>query len=461
MATQKTDLEKAVETLYEKEVSYSRWWKYYDGNPPLIYSTEKLREIFDSINVRFSENWASVIIDAPLDRLSMNKPRVVNNGALSERLSKLWELSGAWLDEMSVYEDVLISGEGYLCIWPEEDDFGGESPQVYHNDSRRIHIHYDPDYPRRKKWAVKWWTSEDDKVRLNLYYPDRIEFYESSSREPTVAATYRLSRTEPNEYGEIPVFHFRSSRRAARSQLKPVTEVLDLINKLLNDLSITAEFMSGPQRYVISQADLSQLRNSPSEIWRIPPAAPGDQPTSVGQFSSADLMNYLSVMSHLSGDVASITRTPRHYFFGGEAPSGEALRVLEAPLISKVSRIADFGLIPTWKEVAKFLLKLDGADVALNDIEVSFQPFESALPALTASIRTQSVQSGIPLPVVLKREGWTAEEIDELREVDREMKMENIEFAQTAMRVQQPLGEGGEETEPTPAERQFNAGRGV
>lgn len=461
MSQIRTDLERGITILSQKEIAYSRWWRYYDGIPPLVYSTEKLREIFDSIDVRFSENWASVIVDAALDRLSMNKPRILNDDALSSRLSELWESSGAWLDEMAVYEDVLITGEGFLCVWPEEDDFGRESPKAYHNDSRRVHIHYDPDFPRRKKWAVKWWKSDDDRVRLNIYYPDRIEFYEALKEKPTSVSSYSLIGVEENPYGEIPIFHFRASPREPRSQLVPVVEILDLVNKLLNDLSITAEFMSAPQRYIITHADLSELRNSPSEIWRIPPAAPGDQPTAVGQFSSADLMNYLAVISHLSGDIASISRTPRHYFFSGEAPSGEALRILEAPLVSKLIRITDFGLIPAWKEVVRFLLKLDGTEVPLSDIDVTFQPFESSQTSLTSTVRLQSVQAGIPLPIVLRREGWTEEEIQQMREVERETKLENVEFAQIAFRAQKALEENEQETEPIPAERWFNAGRGV
>lgn len=434
MARKKTDLEQAVEELSAKDLAYSKLWRYYDGEPPLIYSTEKLREIFESIQVRFSENWASVIVDALIDRLSLEKPSIMNNDALSKQLSEWWEESGAWLEEVSVYEDLIITGEAFLIVWPDEDD--EELVSIYHNDSRQVYMRYDADSPRKKKYAAKWWKGEDEKAYLNLYYPERIEYYSSESEESSVASKYTLDRTEDNPYGKIPVFHFRPTHRTSRSQIKPVTEQLDLINKLMNDLAITSEFMAAPQRYVITQADLSQLRNSPSEIWRLPPSSPGDQPTSVGEFSPANLTSYLSVMAQLAGNVASISRTPRHYFFGGEAPSGEALRVLEAPLIAKARRMTDLGLVPVWKEIVQFLLELHDQDVKKADIEVVYQPFETDLPVLEAGIRSQSVQAGIPLQTVLRSfEGWTDEDLEEMAKDRQEEQVAQATYAEAMMQA--------------------------
>ena len=71
----------------------------------------------------------------------------------------------------------------------------------------------------------------------------------------------------PNEYGLIPMFHFRSSRRGPKSQLANVIEPQDMINKLLSDMMVAAEFGAFPQRYVISQAGIVNLQNNPNAIW--------------------------------------------------------------------------------------------------------------------------------------------------------------------------------------------------
>ncbi len=42
----KTDLERAFEALRAKQELYNGYWEYYRGEHPLVYSTERLREVF-------------------------------------------------------------------------------------------------------------------------------------------------------------------------------------------------------------------------------------------------------------------------------------------------------------------------------------------------------------------------------------------------------------------------------
>lgn len=56
----KSDIQKAFEALAAKQVPYSLYWRYYDGEHPLVFSTTKLREVFGKIEARFSENWCAV-----------------------------------------------------------------------------------------------------------------------------------------------------------------------------------------------------------------------------------------------------------------------------------------------------------------------------------------------------------------------------------------------------------------
>ena len=62
--------------------------------------------------------------------------------------------------------------------WPDEES---GQPEAYYNDSRNVHLFYEADQPRRKRFACKWWIGDDGHRLLTLYYPDRLEYYRSTN----------------------------------------------------------------------------------------------------------------------------------------------------------------------------------------------------------------------------------------------------------------------------------------
>lgn len=454
MAKQRSDLQTAIDALVEKQSRYDLFWKYYHGEAPLVYSSEKLKEIFANIRARFAENLCAVVIDSVLDRLDTKFPTVSNNDNLTSQIEQLWQESGIVLEELNVHEDVCITGESFVIAWVDEET---EEVQAYHNDSRMCHVEYSSDNPRKAKFAAKWWKDDEEYIRLTLYYEDRLEYYRSrtadddslTSSKPVLPSERTLEPMDPpsaeNPFGRIPVFHFRSNLRRPQSQLVNAIEIQDAVNKLLADMMIAAEFGAFPQRYIITQADITPLRNNPNEIWWLPPAEPGTQPVTTGQFTAVNLGNYLEAIDRLTRDLGVITRTPKHFFLSqGGDPSGEALRSMEAPLIKKVNRV-QFSLATVWEELAQFLLGMKGVEVDLKEIVVEYEPAESSQPTLEAQLRSSGRSAGIPLVTLLRREGWTREEIEQ-------MLAEQNEEVVRQMTIQQAmLGQ---------AETQFNKGPG-
>jgi hypothetical protein len=106
--------------------------------------------------------------------------------------------------------------------------------------------------------------------------------------------------------------------------------------------------------------------------------------------------------------LASITYTPLHYFERtGNVPSGEALRVAEAPLIKKVQRRKEsFG--QTWREIFQFILKANGRP---GDVEVKWAEVESLdeLERLDAALKKRNV--GYSVAQVMREAGYDEEVI--------------------------------------------------
>lgn len=412
-----SDLKKAYEAITGKRAVYSRLFQYYDGDQPLVYASQRLREIFAGVDARFTENWCSVVVDSLKERVELAGLTVPK--AYQDLIDEIWQANELGLESDDAHEAALVTGEAFIIAWPDEET---GQPACYYNDPRMVHVFYSSDNPREKRYGAKMWKADDGYARLTLYYPDRLEYYRSNQKADNVASAagfQSIEEPQVNPYGEIPVFHFRYSRRGNKSALTDVIPPQNGINKLLTDMMVAAEYGAFKQRYVISNADVSTLRNSPNEIWNIPAGDGIGQSSTAGEFSATDLKNYLDAISHLAGDVGRITRIPKHYFYNqGGDPSGEALIAMEAPLNKRTGRLIE-RWESTWKRLAVFLLRIGGVTLAPEDIQPQWLPVETIQPYTRAQIRLLENQVGMPLRTSLRREGWSDAEIEQM-EAERE-----------------------------------------
>jgi hypothetical protein len=417
-----TDLQIAVNALTAKKPLYDLLHAYRDGTQPLVYSSSKLKEVFHGLDARFIVNVCAVVVDSVLDRLALRSLQVSASDQADDVLQAVREASGLIDDEYAIHEDVCVTGEAFVMAWRNGDTGAIEA---FHNDARLCHAEYDDGNPRVMRFAAKWWN-ENDFIRLNLYYPDRIEYY-ATNREFKAGETPSDKAFQPwggepvtdNEWGVIPMFHFRSNRRRPKSQLNDAVPIQDMINKLVSDAMLTSEFMAFPQRYVISQAGIQNLQNNPNAIWDLVAADKDAQATSAGQFPAADLGNYLQVIDNLLTKLGVITGTPKHFFYAqGGDPSGEALIAMEAPLNRKVVQLQNT-LAPTWRDLASFLLLLAGVSVPSREVWAQYEPAETVQPMTNAQIRELTVRAGVPLTTTLRDEGWSDEELAQM-EADRQ-----------------------------------------
>ena len=425
-----TDLQKAFERFKAVSDKYTAYFDYYDGDQPLRYSTKRLEEAFEQLNVKFRQNWCAVVINAVMDRMELYGWSAASE-EITNLLSDLWSSSGLALEATEIHESAMICGESFLIGWQDE----GQPLEFYYNDPRRCAVFYDDDHPRQKRFAAKWWDA-DDGCHMVLYYPDRLEKYFAMGRKMVEIddkvggfRVFQLDVSETNPYGMIPVFHFRNSLRIVKSELKNVTELQDAVNKLLCDMLVTSEFSAFPARYIISNADINQLKNSPNQIWDLPGGMDGQQGTQVGTLEAANLANYSQQIDEIATSIAVITNTPKHYFERSNASiSGEALITMESPLVKKVEQKRElFGA--TWQEVAVFALAVSGVTAKKADIQPQWGAAESDLPLTETEIIKNYVDAGLPLKSALRLAGYTAAEIETIEQEMEEADQRNKDLA--------------------------------
>lgn len=472
------DLIRAYKVITDKKIPYDLLYQYYRGDHPLRYSTERLRKAFDKIGTFFAQNWIAVVVDTVLDRINLNgfdydtgekksdkeDPDVeTTKTPQQEFLEDMWDDFNMELLADDVHEAASVTGEGYIIAWKEEttEDLGNGTAEdksvidVFYNDPRMCHVFYDPYRPTDKRYAAKLWVDSEGYPCMILYYPDRLEHYKSISKIKTGQLSlgnassfrpdpeYGEDGVEPNEYGIIPVFHFKAGRTSGKREIgKSEISLQDAINKLFADMMVSSEFTTWTQRVIISQADPGDLKNTAGSNWWIPAGDGKGEGSKVLELGAKSLDNYLEAMDKLSQALAIISRTPKHYLMlVGAAPSGDALLAMEAPLVKKVQkRISSYEV--EWKNLVMFLFMLNGfEDEDPNNIVPIWSPVETSQPlAIAQTIKTEG-EAGIPLETSLRRQGWGSDEIEQMR------KDKSVQEKRTSSLAQQELNRMRKESE--------------
>lgn len=437
-----------VKTIYDaigaKKQTLTRQIGYYEGNQPTVYLTQRLREIFRGVDMVFTENWCSVVVDACKDRINLSGFQI-KDARVQTLLDEAWGENEMGIEADDIHETALVCGEAYLIVWPNEET--GET-EAYYNDPRMVEIIYSPLNPRRKLFAGKMWAAEDGTGRMTLYYSDHLEYYGTQQKiEEVSAATAFLPLLAEgqiwptNEYGVVPVFCFKPNRNR-QSDLVNVVPIQNGVNKLLSDMMVAAEYGAFRQRWVITNADMQgKVSSQPGEMLQIPPGDGQEQDVSVGEFNITDLDNYLKAIDNLSNAIGKVTGTPRHYFFtqGGD-PSGEALIAMEAPLNKKAQgRIERFSAV--WQEVAVFIAQIGGMQVKKMDVTPIFDEPETIQPKTQAEIIKLQTDAGIPLVTALREAGWSDAQIEKMKKDEKEDKAASTSMAQVILEQQRVKNE--------------------
>lgn len=443
-----TDLAKAYDMIVAKNKLYDDLFKYADGDQPLKYSTVRLQEAFRDMDTKFSMNWISVVLDSCLDRISFQGWATKDTTA-KDILDSVFEDNKLAIDSYDAHKTALITHEAYIIAWQEEEEI-----EVYYNDPRNVHLFYKAYNPKKKDFGAKLYQ-DGDVYRMILYYPDRLEYYETAPTKSLPASANAFHSSEvavsDNLYGEVPVFHIAINKRTGVSELTNIVTLQDAVNKLLSDMMVAAEFGAYKQRYIITNADTKALVNKPNVIWEIPPADGGTQPVSVGEFAEANLDNFLNAIDKLANAIAVISRTPKHYFYqSGSNVSGEALMAMESPLVAKAEQyIKNFST--AWRELGAFVLKLYGIEVPETEINPIWEPVQSVQPLTEAQTIKTHIDSGIPLETVLRWAGKDQDEIDQIMKLVNDKKKQDANEAKImldTLRLQQEHNNGIEDTEP-------------
>lgn len=413
-----SDIKRAIDMIVDRRNHYEIAENYYEGLQPEVFTHDSWLKMFRIDNKHFRFNFAKTVVDAVSNRLEIANILGVTDEATAE-INRIWEKNDLKLDANEIHRNSLMYGDSYAIVWT---DANGEVTIDYNSPMTTVII-YDDENPRIKSFAAKMWETldlEGKKVtKLNLYYADRIEKYAMFGEVMNVISATGFLPYEviENPWGEIPVFHFRTTKQYGRPEHLDAYGPQDAINKMMATHMVTVDYQGAPQRYALGGSgnssefedfdetatdaeNLGKLKNGPGELWYLKGI------DKVGEFAPADHKTFTEPVREFVRSMASITNTPLHYFEKtGNVPSGEALRTAEAPLMKKVEdRQVAFG--NAWRDMFRFVLSVEGIN---SDVEVKWQAVESmdSLDAWEVAVKKRVV--GVSLEQVLVEMGYDAE----------------------------------------------------
>ncbi|MEQ1921016.1 MAG: phage portal protein [Pyrinomonadaceae bacterium] len=433
------DIEKILADLRLTGERYAKPTRYYDGDHDLAFATQKFENAFGTLFREFALNLCPVICDAVRDKLkvvgfsadSFGVTELQSRGggkapnsetsanSVNSATRKIWHTNRMDTRAGEVHKEALKNGDAYIIVWPNAR---GEAV-FYPNRAASISVVYDEDSPGLIRCAAKHWLDADKHVRLNLFYPDRIEKYISRGKSegamPDAKDFALMGQALPNPYSVVPVFHFANNSdigQLGRSELEAAIPVQDGLNKSVLDMLVAMEFAAYRQRWAAGieveyDADgktVAPFKAGIDHLW-----IANDPSARFGDFEAAQLEQFLKVKDGFRVDIASVTGTPLHYLLQntGGFPSGESLKKAETRFLAKVrDRQTSFGQV--WADVMEFALRIEGRKTARLITE-----WEDPAPMSEREVLENILlkkQIGLPVEQALLEAGYGEADVTEM-----------------------------------------------
>lgn len=364
------DIPPMLDQLQRRIPYYQMYRDYYRGHHRLAFATNTFQEAFRSVltnnlsgNLR--ENLCPAVVAAPAERLGI----VGWEGAGAQAASDVWTSERLSARANRIHRESLREGDAYVLVW---NDAAGRR-MVWPHRAESMTVRYAADAYDRIDLAAKMWTA-GEKVRVNLYYADRLERW-VSRKEIRSGADSKPDQWEPladddgpaeirHDFGRVPVEHFAAGAELedfGASILDDVIPLQDALNKELANTIIASEAFALPLRALLGYTPQTDPTTGLPVLMDFDPkrdqflAFPGS--TQLIQLPAADIGKLHDSRDRYAEAIARVTGTPLRYFVqsaAGQQPSGASQRMGEVRLTSRVED-AQQDFTPKWQGLMSLL----------------------------------------------------------------------------------------------------------
>lgn len=328
-----------------------------DHRANLTPEMKRSLRIGDTTLSEMNDNYCGTVIETMLDRIMLRTVEADTEGA-SAWIVEVMRANRMDALQVDVHHAALRDGNAFLLVDTVEE-----------RGRKRVRFTLEPAFDgyagmcvlygaindRAPMLAVKLWTATTkeyaDTLRMNLYWPNRIERFEEVDGE-----SIRQLSTEPwvDAAGEplgVPVVHFRNKTTGyspyGNSEIESVIPLQDALNRTMYSMIATAENTAFPIRALIGDRAPEALTPGMMLSFYAKGAdntvvAPTDEQLNwlksirLEQFAQGELVPYLEQASWLKSEIFAVSNTPSEDIRSNV--SGESLKQREVKLLGKIKR---------------------------------------------------------------------------------------------------------------------------
>lgn len=409
---------------------------YVEGEMPLKYMAPEIEDEYGDRIAQLVINMALLAVESYENRLDIDGIRLMPTSDADDDESLRWAGMDMSVVSHEVHTESLSLGRSHTQVGIDDND----DPIVTAESPFEMTTEISP--MRVTTSAVKRWVADDGKTRMrSLLLPNETLIWES------VKGKWNLYDRIEHGWGQVPVFTFLNRARLRRGhgrrlransgepQFKPVIPLYEALNKQATDMMVGGEAHALPRRRAIGLTKedfedddgnaISPLKATAGAIWVVP-GKPGD--VELGEFAASDLRNFhdtikllLQVGGHLLGLPAAYTA------FATDNPAAEgAIKAGEIQLVKGVERKQMFWAAP-WRGTWQMVMQVAGSDADTSRLSMMWRDaatptFAQVADGVTKLVGTKdsSGRSVVPIEMARRKLGFTADERDDMRDMDRE-----------------------------------------
>lgn len=474
--------------ITEEDAAQQQWVRtlrdYASGEHP-TYLTDR-QQNFVGLKAKntshlFAHNLCSLVIAVVVERLAVTgfAAKSATEGVESQlalSAAVWWELNRADALQDDLYEAACRDGEAYVIVdWPKDEAYPRWTVNDRFDGTSGVEIHYDPEDGVALFASKRWQTydvldpSNTGRARVTLYFPDRVERYiewhkGDVAADPDDVELQKIGWRKYIDDGQewpapwvaqdgnplgIAAIPFKNPGGA---EIDDIVSLQDILNKTDLDLVAGADaagfrllYLSGVDAELDSDGEEKAIEISPAQAIRIT-----NPQGRLGAIEPADLTRMIATCEYWVRVISFLSRTPLYLLQkeGAVPPSGESLKMQETGLIDKCARKHKV-LGNAWEDVIYLSQRLAGAygGLALADerLEAEWQPVQTRFEKEKWEVAKAKQDAGIPEAQTWIDAGYTAEEVEKMKQMKEEERAAGVASFGAAMAEAARRRDQGEE----------------
>lgn len=394
-----------------------RYARYARGQQALPWLPDNVESEYRDIARKSASNWIDLIIRTKAQGLQVDG---YGSDATLDEWRAVWQANGMDARQHALHRAVLTLGYSFLFVLPTEAEDGEPSVWMRPDAATRVAARYEDE------------SDEWPQLVLREVDKDRCELYDAEARYTITGKNLDSVSVFPHELGVCPVVQFRNQidlLGAPMGEVEPTIPIQDRIVDATFTLQMVAKYGAFPQRWIAGMS-VPMKKVVDEETGEVTDEAvqptikayvdsilmAADPDTKFGQFSAADLRQYVDALEAHIRHLAAITQTPAHYLLGStdNPPSAEALAAAESGWWRDIVEKQDvYG--EAYEQAFRLAASALGDEVAAQDTasQVHWQDVGSRSLAQVADAIVKLQTVGVPNGMLFKMiPGWTQTDVD-------------------------------------------------